>query len=816
MKTRIILLIIGLVFCQAVLAQHLMEISGKVVTQKSEEALPFANIAAYAPNDSLTAGTLTDDHGRFTLKCDCSDSCYIIVSYLGMESKRITANQWQGTRRNLGKIALSPSAIMLGAVVVADTTPTIDRRFDRTVVKIEETRRATAHSIYDILRTLPGLAVDESGNMKYNGTTPAVYVDNTPSDLLYPVLENIPIDRIEKVELIDASVRQGGDGRGGIVNIKLRPADDGFSGSLSSKPSTYNFKEINDSKNSINLNYKQKKFIWVANSSFNTADKSWGYRTRKDFAATGNPIVLDEEQEADNHYRVSGNSLGFIFRPNDYTSLTVASSYSYSSSTKGMIRNMLERHGETGEIFSRIDFLGSDFQRSSPNYGFGISFFQQFKKSSSHYINASVFVSAYNDHFYGDYSERHSFRNATAIDSLYSERFDNHLSKAPTVYLNAYYNNPLTNNLNWSVNYTFDGTFNRKTSTERYSNDEILLPKSQKSNYHSAYNYLSSNLTYFSGNWRLTGGLSLEDKALNGQFAYFSEESSGFMEQRLSKNYFRVIPSTTVRYAFNWQHSISFTLANTWEYPYFEQLNDFIDKTTNFQWTTGNSDLKPSPNYSAFLNYELYQDKWSFSPSLFIKYQDDLMANIPIQIDPLTRLLYPVNIAQQMKVGLNLSADFKIKKLDVSVYSSFYYTQFSIREGLVFDDIDISNAYAKSHAINGYAYCNLSYKIKSVKLGAELDYWNTGAEFNGTSNDYVTLSITASRNFFKNRLLVNIGVQNLLRDLSSNTNHEENLGIITDTEIFGYYNQPTFNLSLQYNFKYGSRRTENVQGMRYF
>ena len=194
-----------------------MEISGKVVTQKSEEALPFANIAAYAPNDSLTAGTLTDDHGRFTLKCDCSDSCYIIVSYLGMESKRITANQWQGTRRNLGKIALSPSAIMLGAVVVADTTPTIDRRFDRTVVKIEETRRATAHSIYDILRTLPGLAVDESGNMKYNGTTPAVYVDNTPSDLLYPVLENIPIDRIEKVELIDASVRQGGDGRGGIV-----------------------------------------------------------------------------------------------------------------------------------------------------------------------------------------------------------------------------------------------------------------------------------------------------------------------------------------------------------------------------------------------------------------------------------------------------------------------------------------------------------------------------------------------------------------------------------------------------------------------
>lgn len=814
MKTRI--LIIGLFFCQTVFAQQTMEISGKVVAAGSEEALPFANIVAYAPNDSLTAGTLADDHGRFTLKCDCSDNCYIVFSYLGMESERITANKWQGTRRNLGKIALSPSATMLGTVIVADTTPIIDRRFDRTVVKIEEARKSTAHSIYDILRTLPGLAVDDNGNMNYHGATPSVYVDNTPSDLLYPILENIPIDRIEKVELIDASVRQGGDGRGGIINIKLRPADDGFSGSLATKPSTYNFKEINDSKNSINLNYKRKQFIWIANSSFNTTDNSWGYSMRKDFKTTEDAIVVNEDQSSDNHYRVSGNSLGFIYQPNEYTSLTVAGSYSYSSSKKGMTRTMTEQHGETAETNSQIDFLGTNIQRSTPNYGLGISFYQQFKKSSSHYLNASAFVSAYNDRFCGDYKERHRIHNGSAIDSLYTEHFDNLLSKAPTVYLNAYYNNPLTSHLNWSVSYTFDGTFNRKTSTEYFCNETILLPKSLKSKYHSVYNYLSSNLTYFSGNWRLTGGLSLEDKAVDGQFVYFSEETDDFKEQLVTKNYFRIIPSATVRYAFNWQHSISLTLANTWEYPYFEQLNDFVDKTTNFQWTTGNPNLKPSPSYSAFLNYELEQDNWNFTPSLFIKYQDNLISSIPIQITPLTRLLYPVNIARQTKVGFNLSADFKIKKVYVSLYSSFYYTQFSIRDGLVFDSINISNNYSKSHAINGYAYCNLSYKIKSVKLAAELDYWNTGAEFNGTSNDYVTLSITASRNFFKNKLLVNIGVQNLLRNLSTNTSHEENLGITTDTEIFGYYNQPMFNLSLRYNFRYGSRRTDNVQGMRYF
>ncbi len=208
--------------------------------------------------------------------------------------------QWHGIRRNLGKIALSPSANMLEAVTVADTTPVVSRRFDRTVVKIEATRKATAHSIYDILRSLPGLAVDANGGMVYNGLAPSVYVDNSPADLLYPDLESIPIDRIKKVELIDAAVQKGGEGRGGIINIKLRAADEGLSGSLAVKPSTYNFKELNNSENSLSLNYKRKKLIWIANSSFSTMDKSWGYNMKKDFRQTKIPVIVNEEHSDDN------------------------------------------------------------------------------------------------------------------------------------------------------------------------------------------------------------------------------------------------------------------------------------------------------------------------------------------------------------------------------------------------------------------------------------------------------------------------------------------------------------------------------------
>ena len=471
MKNKSLILLVVLFACQSVLAQQVMEISGRVVTQGTEETLPFANITAYAPNDSLTAGTLSDEKGRFTLKCDCSDNSYLIISYLGMEPQRITVMQWQGTRRNFGKIALSPSATMLETVTVTDTTPVIDRRFDRTVVKIEETRKATSHTIYDILRSLPGLAVDESGNMVYNGTTPSVYVDDSPSDLLYPMLESIPIDRIEKVELIDAAVQQGGEGRGGIVNIKLRAADEGLSGSLAVKPSTYSFKELNDSENSLNLNYKRKKFIWIANASLRTTDNTSSYTLQRDFGQTGTPVIVNEEQSNNNSYRVSGNSIGFIYQPNDYTKLTVSGSYSFSTSTKTMERNTEEQNSETNGLISQIKASAADHQRSTPNFGIGINFYRQFSNSSNHYLNTSAYVSAYNDRFYGDYSEAYGVFGGLASDSLYTERFDNHLSKTPTVYVNAYYNNPLSDRLNWSVRYIFDATFNRKVSSEYFSNE---------------------------------------------------------------------------------------------------------------------------------------------------------------------------------------------------------------------------------------------------------------------------------------------------------------------------------------------------------
>lgn len=245
-------------------------------------------------------------------------------------------------------------------------------------------------------------------------------------------------------------------------------------------------------------------------------------------------------------------------------------------------------------------------------------------------------------------------------------------------------------------------------------------------------------------------------------------------------------------------------------------MNDFIDKRTNYQWTQGNSKLKPSPNYSVYLKYETYRDNWGVSPSLFIQFQDNLASGIPIQIDPLNQLLYRANIAQQIKTGINLSAYFNIKKLEISLYSNIYYTQFQICDGQTYEGIDLSAAYTNNHAIKGYAYCELSYKIKSVNLNCELDYWNTGFDFNGNENDYFTLSINASRKFLKRRLLVNIGINNLLKNLSPNKQHSENLDVITDSEIYGYYNQPMFNLSLRYNFRYGSRRTDSVQGMRYF
>jgi len=147
-------------------------------------------------------------------------------------------------------------------------------KFDRKVFPISENKKATARTIVDLLRALPGVVVDENGRIRFKGADAFIYIDEQPMERMYSSIEMIPVEQVDKIELIDPAMRTGGDGLGGIINIQLKTEKtDGLSGMASVNAGTVYFEKVDNSRVFFNLNYKKGKTIFFLNSSIENTDQ---------------------------------------------------------------------------------------------------------------------------------------------------------------------------------------------------------------------------------------------------------------------------------------------------------------------------------------------------------------------------------------------------------------------------------------------------------------------------------------------------------------------------------------------------------------
>jgi hypothetical protein len=241
-------------------AQNL-KIIGHINDSLTKNPLPYSNIILSNAQDSVVGGTMTDEKGSFKIQLKREVGLQFKASSLGYEELVFPIESVEGNVLNLGDLYLKINTEVLGEVNISAQN-TVVQKFDRKVFGINENKKAIAKDIYDLLRTLPGVVVDDNHNVRYKGATASVMVDDMPAQYLYPDLEMIPVANVDKIELIDASFRSGGNGKGGIINIKMKSVNaDGISGVASSRVSTADFSECNRLTGYVNANYKKGKLL---------------------------------------------------------------------------------------------------------------------------------------------------------------------------------------------------------------------------------------------------------------------------------------------------------------------------------------------------------------------------------------------------------------------------------------------------------------------------------------------------------------------------------------------------------------------------
>jgi hypothetical protein len=216
---EIILLLPTLLPAQTVIEGLVSEVSD------GRDALTGAAVVLSINKENDIGFSITNAKGYYRIPfISEADSLFLTVSLLGFESRIIKINNQSQTRN----IRLSSKEIELKDVLVE--APTVFRKGDTIVYRVDAFTSAKDRVISDVLKNMPGFEVTDKGEIRYNDKPINQFtVENM--DLLggkYRIAsDNIPADAVQNVEVLEnfepiRAMKGLSDSDRASVNLKLK------------------------------------------------------------------------------------------------------------------------------------------------------------------------------------------------------------------------------------------------------------------------------------------------------------------------------------------------------------------------------------------------------------------------------------------------------------------------------------------------------------------------------------------------------------------------------------------------------------------
>lgn len=177
-------------------------ISGQLTTIENE-SIEGANILLKTVPNEVTVGYgISDSEGNFTLKAK-SDKYKLKISYLGFKTitKEVILN---AENISLGIIKMTENSSELEEVILKAESNII-KRGDTTIFKTDKFLNGTEQNLIDILKTIPGLDINDQGKVTANGKeVDRLLIDgeNLFKKQHQFATENIPSNMVGNLELI--------------------------------------------------------------------------------------------------------------------------------------------------------------------------------------------------------------------------------------------------------------------------------------------------------------------------------------------------------------------------------------------------------------------------------------------------------------------------------------------------------------------------------------------------------------------------------------------------------------------------------------
>jgi ferric enterobactin receptor len=760
---------------------------GNILDNVSGKALPFANVSLTDMNSAVKRAMVSDKNGAFDFEKIPFGYYRLTVDVVGfaktnMDSIRIHADR---PDVNLNDVRLNSSASSLDEVIVYSEKPLIENKDGKVIYNVAESPLSNGSNASEMLKNLPLMNANPDGTLLLRGKEPLILMDEKPVNLsgqqLSDLLESLPANVVEKVEVMLNPPPEYATYPGGVINIVTRKGrvgiyekinfnigsrkEIGLSGNFNYRSSKLNISssagygavEVRGNSYSHRQNiYKDSTNYFYSESSFTNHNKHPNARFQVDYDFTKKSNLSFVYQGNLNFFNNSSSALytnrdsllnvyKASSRQNSYDGTGYSHGFSSSYQWKG--KNPVEKL----QIYSGLSFSKNDNDRG---------FYQQFLQPD--------FL-------------------PTGLDSTQLQVTDNYIT---SFYLNTNYNKPLndtgTTFLSLGTSYSSNTYHNILNTSFLRRIDQVFIGNALLSNnFYFRQSIFTARAALIIGmprNVKLIVGAQAERTGAEFEFIAGNAPNA-------NNSYWRILPSVTIRKEFDKQFNMSLVFRETIRRPGITELNPSIDYGDPFNIRFGNPYIQPSLTDNFDLNLSYVEKNFNINGSLGYNRIKNVFNSIRTLVDSgKTQTTYQ-NISDQEEYQASVWTGVTIaKRLRISVSGGYNYNKYSEREKILYRYVDRGTFYTTF---------NYSYSPDNLTNIEANNRYTSFAGPQGRSRSNINMSISAQRKFFKKRMIIGFsaidpfGLQKY-KGYTAGTNF--------NIESFSVQNTQNFRLSVSYSF----------------
>jgi hypothetical protein len=687
-------------------------VKGKLTDTKGA-SLPFAAILLKNTTDSaLYKGEITNENGDFNFENVKAGEYFLQVQLTEFSKMNIplSVNDNSG-EIDLGTISVTESSQELKTVTIAAEKPFIERQVDKTVVNVENSIVHAGSSIMEVMEKLPGVIVDQDGNIKLKGKQGVIImIDGKPSAMsgqdLANMLKGMPSSNIQKIEIItNPSAKYDAAGNAGIINIVMkRNRMEGFNGSASA---SYGQGRYAKYSGSLSLNYKKDWYSLFFNYSYSNRK---GFNNlmlnRKFYEGDTLNTVFDTDNYIIFPFETHAPRLGADLYLNKKTTLSLLGS-GVVNSFNPSADNHTDILDGSGNRVSSYDFTNQSHDNWY-NYSFNTQLKHTFDTTGQE-ISVDLDYARYwntTDQLFTT-TTKDANDSITATDYLIGEQDGN----LDLYSVKADYSKPFGEKAKFEA-----GLKSSYVSSDKdmgffnLLNDNVVFDSARSShflyaeNINAAYLNFSKEFTKFS----MQLGLRTEHTGAKGKQVLNS--------QTFTRNYLQVFPTVFLDYKLNEKHGINLSLGRRIDRPGYEQMNPFkrlIDATT---YSEGNPYLLPQLTYNSELTYSY--DNMLFVTAGYSLTTDNITDVLIQDAGTRTTVQTVVNLNEFNYYSLNVSFSKRLAKwwttnTSVLTYYGIYtgtINSFNIDQGTPSVYISANNSFSIVDGLSAELSFNYNHK----------------------------------------------------------------------------------------------------------